>query len=122
MTDEPRPKYLRKALSLAVILILLSVVGFYLLLPFLGIAIIMSTGAWGIVVATIALFSIAVLLFFILPGLLIALITLFALGWAILSILLFPFLFPLITPVFILLLFIAYFLGRGKCKSNDVEK
>lgn len=118
MTIEEKPVHIRKALTVAIILILLSVVGFYLLLPFLGIAIIMSTGAWGIVVATIALFSIAVLLFFIIPGLLIILISLFAFGWAILSILLFPFLFPLVTPVFILLLFIAYFIGRGKRRQG----
>lgn len=103
-----------KVLLLAIILILLCVVGFHLLLPLLGIAIIMSGAAWGIIVATVTIFTIVALLFFILPGILIALLSLFALGWVILAIVLFPFLFPLVLPVFIILLFIAYISRRNR--------
>lgn len=98
----------QKILLIAIILILLSVIGFHLLLPLLGIAIIMSGAAWGVIVATIALFAIAALLFFIIPGILVLLLSLFAFGWVIIAIVLFPFLFPLILPVFIILLFVAY--------------
>jgi len=102
----------KKVLIVAIILILISVIGFHLLLPLLGIAIIMSGAAWGIIVATITLFAIATLLFFILPGILIILLSLFALGWVVLAIILFPFLFPLVVPVFIILLCIAYISKR----------
>ncbi len=102
----------KKILLWAIILILLSVVGFYLLLPLLGIAIVMSATAWGVVVTTIVLFAIAILLFFVIPGILVILLSLFALGWTIVAIVLFPFLFPLVMPVFIILLAIAYLARR----------
>lgn len=107
-----------KALIVAIALILLCVVGFHLLLPLLGIAIVMSGAAWGIIVATITLFAIAGMLFFIIPGILIALLSLFAFGWVILAIVLFPFVFPLVMPIFIILLFIAY-MTHGKRNPPD---
>lgn len=100
-------RHLYKLLVTAIVLILLCVVGYYVLLPLLGIAVIMSAAAWGMVLATIALFTIAALLFFIIPGILIILLSLFSFGWLILAIVLFPFLFPIIIPVFIILLVIA---------------
>ena len=110
----------KKLLVLAIILILICVIGSQILLPLFGIAIIMTGVAWGIVVATITLFAIGALLFFILPGILTILLSLFALGWAILAIVLFPFLFPLITPVFIILVFIAYFSRRNQDRKPPV--
>lgn len=101
-----------RLLIAAIVLILLCVVCFYTLLPILGIAVIMSGAAWGIVIATITLFAIACLLFFFIPGILIILLSFFAFGWVILSIALFPFVFPLVLPVFIILLFIAYMSRR----------
>src|SRR5258708_2909341 len=95
------PQSTHKVLIFAIALILICVIGFHLLLPVLGIAIVMSGAAWGVIVATITLFAIAALLFFIIPGILIILLSLFAFGWVILSIVLFPFLFPLVLPVFI---------------------
>ena len=111
----------KKLLVLAIILILICVIGSQILLPLLGIAIIMTGVAWGIVVATITLFAVGALLFFILPGILTILLSIFALGWAILAIVLFPFLFPLIMPVFIILVFIAYF-SRRKSENHNLEK
>ncbi len=101
-----------RLLIAAIVLILLCVVCFYTLLPILGIAVIMSGAAWGIVIATITLFAIACLLFFFIPGILIILLSFFAFGWVILAIALFPFVFPLVLPVFIILLFIAYMSRR----------
>jgi hypothetical protein len=99
---------IRKALCIAIILILLSVIGSYLFFPLLGIAIVIGAGAWGLIIVTAAVFTIAALLFFIIPGILIFLISSFAFVWVILAIVLFPILFPIIMPVFILLLFLAY--------------
>lgn len=106
----------KKILLFAIILILICVIGSQLILPILGIAMVMTGVAWGIIIATITLFAIAALLFFILPGILTILLSLFALGWVVLSIILFPFLFPLIIPVFIILVVIAYLTRR---KKND---
>lgn len=103
-----------KALIVAIALILLCVIGFHLLLPLLGIAFVLTGAMWGVIVATITLFAIAALLFFILPGILILLLSLFALGWVIFSIIFFPLLFPLVMPVFIILLFIAYTARRNR--------
>ena len=111
-----------KFLLSAIVLILICVVGFHLLLPFLGIAIAMTGAAWGIIVATIAFFSITALLFFMLPVLVIILLSFFAFGWAILAIALFPFLFPLIMPVFIILLFIAYISSATRRKNQRSDK
>ncbi len=107
-----------KVLTFAIILILLCVIGYYAFLPFLGITILMTGMAWAIIVATISLFVIASLLFFVIPGLIIIVLSLFAVGWVILAIVLFPFLFPLIMPVFIILLFIAFYSGRNRNKPN----
>lgn len=113
-----------KLLLAAIILILLCVIGFYTLLPLLGIAIVMSGAAWGMSIATITLFAIACLLFFFIPGILIVLLSIFAFGWVVLSIALFPFLFVLVLPVFIILLFIAYMSNRVKKpveESNSMD-
>ncbi len=111
-----------RLLIAAIVLILLCVICFYTLLPILGIAVIMSGAAWGIVIATITLFAIACLLFFFIPGILIILLSFFAFGWVILAIALFPFLFPLVLPVFIILLFIAYMSRRRIPPVDKSEK
>ncbi|HVV69012.1 MAG TPA: hypothetical protein VHE99_08300 [Gammaproteobacteria bacterium] len=103
-----------KALCIAIVLILLSVIGSYIFFPLLGIAVVISTGAWGLIILTIAIFTIAVLLFFVIPGILVFLISSFAFVWVVLAIVLFPILFPIIMPVFILLLFLAYILRQKK--------
>lgn len=106
---KPKSTLLRNILIAAVALMVIAVVGFYLLAPFFGIAIFMaaSAGAWSIAVITLVLFCSAVLLFFIIPGIIIALIVLLAIIWTILAIALFPFLFPIVIPVLIILLAVA---------------
>ncbi len=114
MTNNNSSSSTNKLLIVAIVLILLCVIGFHLYSFIFGLALGMGAAAWGISVATIALFAIAALLFFILPGILIILISLFALGWVVLAIILFPFLFPLIMPVFIILVCIAFITRRKK--------
>lgn len=98
----------RKALIIAVIAILVLVVGFHLIFPLLGIAIAVTAGAWGVIIATIVVFSVGLMLFFIFPGIIILLFCLFAFVWVLLSVILFPFVFPLFVPLLVILLFIAY--------------
>ncbi len=104
----PQDSSFKKILLFAIALILICAISFFLIFPLLGIAFVMSSTAWGIIIGTIILFSLCVLLFFIIPGILIVLISMLAFIWVVISIALFPFLFPLIIPVFIILLFIAY--------------
>lgn len=98
----------RKPLLIAIALIFLCVLGFHLLLPILGIAIAISAAAWGMIVASIVIFSIAALLLFAIPGFLVFLVLLVTLGWLVLAIVLFPIIFPIIIPIFIILAFIGY--------------
>ncbi len=105
---QPHNSPFRFALLLAIALIFLSVIGFYFAFPLLGIVFVMSATIWGVIVATIVVFSIALLLFFVIPGFMIFLLSGFAFIWMLLAILLFPILFPIIMPFFILLIFIAY--------------
>lgn len=109
LPPTPKKSSLGAALLIAIALILISVVGFYFAVPLLGISLVLGTTAWMVILATILVFSIALLLFFIFPGLLIFIVSLFAFIWVLLAIILFPILFPIIMPIFIILLFIAYF-------------
>lgn len=105
---------LKKALLFAIILIVVAVAGFYLAFPFLGIVIAMSATAWAVVVSTIVFFSVAVLLFFIIPGVLVFLLSVLALIWTGMAVVLFPVLFPIIVPVLIILLVIGFIRKRKK--------
>ena len=97
-----------RALIIAIALILITVLGFNLLMPVLGIALVISFAAWSAIIATIMFFCIAALLFFIVPSVLIVLISLVALFWVVVAIIFFPILFPIVIPIFIILLFIGY--------------
>lgn len=50
---------------LAIIIILLLVLGWHLVLPFLGLTLVVTAAAWGVVVATITVLSITIMLFFV---------------------------------------------------------
>lgn len=110
MTDqrpEPSRRFLKTMLILAIIITLILVIGWYLALPLLGVAVVISAAAWGIVVATTVIFCIAAILFFLIPGIIVVLICLFAFIWLIVAIALFPFLFPFLVPLFIIMLVVA---------------
>ncbi|WP_235379023.1 hypothetical protein [Candidatus Coxiella mudrowiae] len=48
---------------LAIIIILLLVLGWHLVLPLLGLTLVVTAAAWGVVVATITVLSITIILF-----------------------------------------------------------
>ena len=100
-------------LILAVLVVLILVVGWHLLFPFLGASIALGAAAWGFVVATITVLCIAILLFFMLTGVGIFIVGSLVVAWTVLTIFLFPILFPLLVPLLVILLFIA-FLSRRK--------
>lgn len=101
-----------KPLLIAILLIFLSIACFYLVFPIFGITLAITGIAWGILIGTIALFSIAALLFFIIPGILILGISIIAFIWVILAIIFFPVIFPVVIPIFIILIFLAYMRRR----------
>ena len=99
---------LKKALLIAFIVMLVLLVGWYLFLPVLGVATVMTAAALGTVVATVILVAVAVLLFYILSGIGIVILAVLASIWIIFSITLFPFVFPLLIPLLIILIFVAF--------------
>jgi hypothetical protein len=113
MPTEEKPKT-RAVLWVLIILLLVLVIGWHLILPILGVAVVLSAAAWGVIVLTIAGFSLAALLFFLLPWVLILVLCVIGFIWLIIALALFPFLFPLLIPIFIILLFIAYLRRRRK--------
>src|SRR5580700_580613 len=94
-------------IALIIITGLISAAGFWIL-PMFGIAIAITAGTWGIVIASIVMLSIALLLFFIIPFFLILLISVSALVWVLGVLIFFPITFPIVIPLFIILLCVAY--------------
>ena len=62
---------------------------------------------WGILVAAVVLFCVAILLAFVLAGVALAVLGVFVLAGVILAAIAFPFLLPLLIPLFIVWVFIA---------------
>lgn len=87
---------------------LISVIGIYWILPALGIVIAFSAGAWGVLIASVVVLTIALLLFFIIPFIFVILLSLLSLMGAIIAIVFFPILFPIVVPLLILLMVIGY--------------
>ena len=101
-------KSIKGALIIAVAVMLVLVIGWHLIFPLLGIAVAVTASAWAIIVLSIVLFALSGLLFLIFPVIVIFIICLLAFAWLLISLMLFPFLFPVLAPLFIVLLFVAY--------------
>ena len=109
-----KPKRSMGPIAIAILLILILVIGWHLILPLLGLTIAFTATVWGIFVATVVILCIAIILFFILTGVGVFILGLIAFVWAIIAIGLFPFLFPIIAPIVIIMLLIAYMIGRRR--------
>ena len=110
MTSEniEKKKGPKKALVIALVLMLLLLAGWYLILPVLGVAVVLTVAVWGVVLATVILFVLGILLFYLFTGVGILIICILGLVWFIGALVFFPFLFPLLLPLLILLLVIAF--------------
>jgi len=98
----------RVGLCLAAILIILGlVIGWYFLFPVLGLTLAVGAGVWGFVVASIVVLCLTIPLFFIVAGVGIIVLGLFAFVWTVLVITLFPILFPILIPLLVVVLLIA---------------
>ena len=113
MSTEPNNRSnVRRALVIALLAIVVLIIGWHIIFPLLGIAVVMTGSVWGIVVASIALLCMGVLLLFVLPGMLILLVAAIAFIWVVIAIILAPFAFPLLVPLLVILWFVAYLRRR----------
>jgi hypothetical protein len=103
-------------LVLALILMFAAVIGWHLVVALLGGAFVIGTAAWGVVVGTVFALCVAIMLLFILTGIGLLLLGIFAAIWTVVAIVLFPVLFPILAPLFIIILFIIY-MRRNQTKK-----
>jgi len=108
---------MKMIILIALAVMLMLIVLWHLLLPILGISIVaLTAGAWNIAIATVVIICISALLFFIVTGIGMLILSAFVLIWTIAAIVLFPILFPIVLPALLLMLVIGLILKR---KSND---
>lgn len=117
-STPPSDAGIKKPLILAIVLLLILLLVWHVALPFLGIAFVITAGVWALVIASIAVFCTAGLLFFILGSIGVMILSIFAVIWVVAALLFFPFLFPLLIPLLIMVLFIAYLRRRKLEKSS----
>lgn len=96
-------KSLKNVIIILLAAMLVMVIGFYCLIPLLGITIAISASAWIIAVSAIVILAIASLLFFIFTGIGILVTAIVACFFGIIAIILVPLLFPIIVPVLLLM-------------------
>lgn len=99
---------------LLVLLGLAFIIGWHLLFPIVGGIIAFTALAWGILLASIVIFCVAILLVFIFTGTGVFVLGVFAFVWMILAVIFFPIIFPVILPLFILFLLVSYFHRRKR--------
>ncbi len=98
----------RGILIFALLVILGLVAIWHLALPLLGVTLAITAGAWGIMVSTIVAVCVSILLLYVLAGIGILLLSVFIVLWVAFVLMLFPLWFPVLTPLLIVMLFIAY--------------
>lgn len=107
MNTEKKRSF-RKALLIALVVMVVLLLGWQLIFPVLGIAIVVTAVAWGILLASILLLAMGTLLFYIFSGAGIFIIAILGFIWVVAVLIAFPFLFPILIPLLIILLFVAY--------------
>ena len=103
-----KSKKTKTVLIITLLSILVLVVVWHIFFPMLGVVVAVGAGAWSMLVGTVVFLSVAVLLFFLLTGVGILILSIFSFIWVVFAITLFPFLFPLFLPLLVIVLFIAY--------------
>jgi hypothetical protein len=98
-----------KALFFTLLALLLVIIGWHLFFPFLGAVIAFTAGAWATLIASVIILCVAILLAFVFAGAGIFIFGIMAFVWVIIAIALFPIIFPIVAPLFIIFLFISYF-------------
>ena len=101
----------------ALIVMFAAVISWHLFMALVGGAFIIGTAAWGVVVGAVFALCICILLLFMVTGIGILLLGLFAAIWTIVAIVLFPVLFPILLPLFIIFLVISYLCRKKETKA-----
>lgn len=107
MKNEPKRTGSRGLLIAAIIIILALVIGWHLILPFLGLTIAIGAGAIGFVIAATVLLCIVIILFFISAGVLVWVMALLVAVWTLFTITYIPVAFPILIPLLVILIFIG---------------
>jgi len=98
-----------KALLFTLLALVVVIIGWHLFFPFLGALIVFTAGAWAALIVSVVILCVAILLAFVFAGAGIFIFGIIAFIWVILAITLFPIIFPVVAPLFIIFLFISYF-------------
>lgn len=107
MKNEPKRKNSMSLLIWAVIIIVVLVVGWHLILPFLGLTIAIGAGAIGFIIAASVLLCIGIMLFLVSAGVFVWIIALLIGVWTVFTISYIPVAFPILIPLLVILLFIG---------------
>ena len=113
MKNEPKRTGSRGLLIAAIIIILALVIGWHLILPFLGLTIAIGAGAIGFVIAATVLLCIVIILFFISAGVLVWVMALLVAVWTLFTITYIPVAFPILIPLLVILIFIGILRRRS---------
>jgi hypothetical protein len=94
-------------LPFLIILILLFAIGGHFLLGMLGITLVLTAGLWAAIIASIVIFCVAIVMFFVFTGIGMLIVGGFSLIWVVLAIALFPVLLPVLLPLLVVLAFVG---------------
>lgn len=108
-----------KILGIGFALIIALLLLWHLFFPILGGAIVISSMVWILIIAAIVGFCMLIPLLFVLTGIGIILLPIFAAVGVILLIIAFPVLFPLLIPLLIIVWIIAIMRKRRMIKKDD---
>lgn len=105
---------------LLIILILLIAIGGHYLLPVLGAAAIASSAIWGVILASVLIFCVGILLFFVFTSIgALLFISLAAFVLSLIALVFFPILFPVLVPLFIVLVVVGIMRRRNQRKLDQ---
>ncbi len=109
-----------KVLAIILIVLMAFFLGLHLAFPAAVLGISITAGLWYAIVGSIFLFCALILLLFVVTGLGLLFLTLFAIGWFVIALILFPFLLPILLPLLLLIFFISLF-RRQQARKNKLQ-
>ncbi len=97
-----------RSLALILIILLLLILGGHITLALLNGAVAISLTVWGFLVASIFLFCLSILLFFLLTWTGVLVLGFIAVLWTVIAVILFPVLLPILLPLLLIMFFVSY--------------
>jgi hypothetical protein len=105
---EEQRHSLLKAFFIALLVMFVLVMGWHFLLFAFGITLAMTAGAWGVLSGVVTVLCVATMLFFVFTGVWVVAVCIAAILFVVGAIFMLPFAFPILIPVLIIMLFIAF--------------